>query len=91
MLMVEYQPWTDRQTLYVALLVAVAVLLWDLLPLARAWITPYTFAIFCAPLWLNILFAEAHSSARRAYITLALRGSLLALAAARLLILQGAH
>jgi len=86
--MAEYQPWTDRQTFYIALLVAAAVLLWELLPFARAWITPYTFAILCTPLWLNVLFAEAHSSARRAYLTLALRGSILALVAALLLILQ---
>lgn len=90
-MMAEYQPWTDRQTFYVTLLVAVAVLLWELLPFARAWITPYTFAIFCTPLWLNVILAEAHSFARRAYRTLALRGSLLNLAAALLLLAQGAH
>jgi hypothetical protein len=85
--MAEYQPQTDRQIFYFTLLVAAAVLLWELLPFARAWITPYTFAIFCAPLWLNLALADT----RRAYLTLALRGSILALVAALLLILQGAH
>ncbi len=89
--MAEYQPQTDRQIFYFTLLVAAAVLLWELLPLARAWITPYTFAIFCAPLWLNLALADTPPTARRAYLTLALRGSILALVAALLLILQGAH
>ncbi len=73
--MAEDRPWTDRQLLYVALLVVVAVLLWDLLPLARAWITPATFAIVCAPLWLNLVLADTPPPARRAYLTLARRSS----------------
>ncbi len=89
--MAEYQPQTDRQIFYFTLLVAAAVLLWELLPLARAWITPYTFAIFCALLWLNLALADTPPTTRRAYLTLALRGSILALVAALLLILQGAH
>ncbi len=98
--MPEYQSRMDRQTLYFTFLVVAAVLLWEALPLARAWITPYIFAILCAPLWLDLARADTPPPARRAYLTLALRGSLLALAlrgsllalaAALLLILQGAR
>jgi len=67
--MAEDQPRTDRQLLYVTLLVAAAVLLWELLPFARAWITPYTFAILCAPLWLNLALADTPPTARRAYLS----------------------
>jgi len=63
----EYQLWTDRQTVYVVLLLAALVLLWDLLPSTRPWMTPSTLALVCVPLWLYVLHAEPHSSARRAY------------------------
>ncbi len=89
--MAEYQPWTDRQTVYVLLLLAALVLLWDLLPSTRPWITPSTLALVCVPLWLYVLHAEPHSSARRAYHTLARRASLVTVAAALLLHLQGAR
>jgi len=89
--MPEYQSRMERQALYVTFLVVAAVLLWEALPLTRAWITPYIFAILCAPLWLNLARADTPPAARRAYLTLALRGSLLALAAALLLLLRGAR
>jgi len=89
--MAEYQPWTDRQIVYVLLLLPALVLLWDLLPSTRPWITPSTVTLVCVPLWLYVLHAEPRSSARRAYRTLALRASLVTVAAALLLHLQGAR
>ena len=53
--------------------------------------TPSTRALVCVPLWLYVLHAEPHSSARRAYRTLARRASLVTVAAALLLHLQGAR
>ncbi len=87
---VDLPPFDRRLALFAAL-VAAALTLWELLPPARAWITPSSFVILCAPLWLNLTVADASPLQRRAWLTRASRASLIALAALALLLAQGAR
>ena len=81
----------DRHLALFAALVAAALSLWDLLPPARAWITPSSFLILCAPLWLTLTLADASPPQRRAWLSRAFHASLIALAALALTLAQGAR